>query len=154
MISMRRKGGWTGFTVIISIIVAVFMLYIHKASHQEVTEQKHTLKKERRNVLKEALIRALLENNETDITIHNTKITTAKTRSTIVIDEIGNDLSPSYELLTIDGLPTFTILSDYANSIDAINILPIPTEKYLFTSHWNRIINRKKNLRNGAIVCE
>jgi len=73
-----KRRGWTGFAVILSIIIAVFMLYIHKASHQEVTEQKHTLKKEQWNVLKEAPIRVLLEKNETDIRVHNDKITQKK----------------------------------------------------------------------------
>ena len=64
-----------------------------------------------------------MEKNETEIRVHNDKITPAKKRSTIVIDDIDNALSPLYELLTIDAIPTFTILSDYAYSFDAINIL-------------------------------
>ena len=44
-------------------------------------------------------------------------------RGIILIDDINYDPSPMYELPTIDTLPTFAILPDYANSVNAINIL-------------------------------
>jgi hypothetical protein len=123
MISMRREGGWTGFVIILSVIRAVFILYIHKASYRVVTEQKHSLKKKQRNVLKETPLSVLSEKNQTDITGHNDKITSTRKRSTIVIDDIDYDLSPLHELFTIDALPTFAILLGYAHSVDAVNIL-------------------------------
>jgi hypothetical protein len=123
MIRMAEKGGWAGFVIILSVIRAVFMLYIHKASYREVTEQNHSLKKKQRNVLKEAPVSVLSEKNETDITVHNDKITSARKRSTIVIDDVDYDLSPLHELFTIDALPTFALLLGYGHSVDAVNIL-------------------------------
>jgi hypothetical protein len=99
MRSMKREGGWTGFVIILSVIRAVFMLYIHKASYRVVTKQKHSLKKKQRNVLKETSLSVLSEKNETYITVHNDKITSTRKRSTIIIDEIDYDLSPLHELL-------------------------------------------------------
>jgi uncharacterized protein len=120
---MRRKGGWTVFVIISAVIISVMALYLYHAGNQEVKEPKHTPRREQRNALRETPIRDLQEKSGTDSTVPKDKISQARKRVAILIDDIGYDLSPLYELLKIDASLTFAILPHYAYSVDAANIL-------------------------------
>ncbi len=69
------------------------------------------------------LLRDLQEKHGTDSIAPKDKISQARKRVAILIDDIGYDLSPLYELLKIDASLTFAILPHYAHSVDAANIL-------------------------------
>jgi polysaccharide deacetylase 2 family uncharacterized protein YibQ len=68
-------------------------------------------------------IRDSQEKYGTDSTVPKDKISQARKRVAILIDDIGYDLSPLYELLKIDASLTFAVLPHYAHSVDAANIL-------------------------------
>ena len=116
---MRRKGGWTAFVIISAVIISVMALYLYHAGNQEVKEPKHTPRSEQSN----APMEDLQEKYGTDSTAPKDKISQARKRVAILIDDIGYDLSPLYELLKIDASLTFAILPYYAHSVDAANIL-------------------------------
>jgi polysaccharide deacetylase 2 family uncharacterized protein YibQ len=98
----------------------------------------------------------LSEKNETDITVHNDKITSARKRSTIVIDDIDYDLSPLPELFTIDALPTFAILLGYAHSVDAVNILRSSKREILIhlSMELHNHPDEKPDVRSYLVVYE
>ena len=120
---MRRKKGWTVSVIISAVIISVMAIYLYRAGNQEVKEPKHTPRSEQRNALTETPIRDLQEKYGTDGTVPKDKISQARKRVAILIDDIGYDLSPLYELLKIDASLTFAILPHYAHSVDAANIL-------------------------------
>jgi uncharacterized protein len=119
----RRKGGWTAFITISAVIICVTALYIYHAGNQEVKEPKHTPRIEPRNAVPETPIRDSQERYGTRSTVPKDRISQARKRVAILIDDIGYDLSPLYELLKIDASLTFAILPHYAHSVDAANIL-------------------------------
>ena len=119
----RRKGGWTVFVIISAVVISVMALYMDHAGNQEVKETKYTPRIEPRNALPETHIRDSQEKYGTDSTVPKNRISQARKRVAILIDDIGYDLSPLYELLKIDASLTFAILPHYAHSVDAANIL-------------------------------
>ncbi len=120
---MRRKCGWTAFFIISAVIISVMALYLYHAGKQEVKEPKYTPRSEQRKTLAETPIRDLQEKYGTDSAAPKDIISHARRRIAILIDDIGYDLSPLYELLKIDASLTFAILPHYAHSVDAANIL-------------------------------
>ncbi|MGO9137329.1 MAG: divergent polysaccharide deacetylase family protein [Syntrophales bacterium] len=123
MMTKRRKKGWTAFITISAVIIAVTALYIFHAGNREVEESKHIPRIEPRNAPPETPMGGSPERYGTSSTIPKDKISQARKRVAILIDDIGYDLSPLYELLKIDASLTFAILPHYAHSVDAANIL-------------------------------
>jgi uncharacterized protein len=119
----RRKGSWTVFITISALIISVTVLYIYHAGNREVEEPKHTPRIEPRNALPETPIPVPQERYGTSSAVPKDRISQARKRVAILIDDIGYDLSPLYELLKIDASLTFAILPHYAHSVDAANIL-------------------------------
>ena len=120
---MRRKGRWTAFVIISAVIISVMALYLDHAGNQEVEEPKHTPRSEQSNAPMETPARDMQEKYGTDSIVPKDKIIQGRKRVAILIDDIGYDLSPLYELLKIDASLTFAILPYYAHSVDAANIL-------------------------------
>ncbi|MGZ3606639.1 MAG: divergent polysaccharide deacetylase family protein [Syntrophales bacterium] len=119
----RRKGSWTAFITISALIISVTALYIYHAGNQEVKEPKYTPRVEPRNALPETPMLVPQERYGTSSAVPKDRISQARKRVAILIDDIGYDLSPLYELLKIDASLTFAILPHYAHSVDAANIL-------------------------------
>jgi hypothetical protein len=119
----RRKRRWTVFVITSAVIISVMALYMYHAGNQEVKEPQRTSTSEPRNALTETPIRDSQEKYGTDSIAPKDKISQARKRVAILIDDIGYDLSLLNELLKIDASLTFAILPHYAHSIDAANIL-------------------------------
>ena len=98
-------------------------LYLHHAGNQEVKEPKHTPRNEPRNALVETPTGGSQGKHGADSIAPKDKIRQARKRVAILIDDIGYDLSPLYELLKIDASLTFAVLPHCAHSVDAANIL-------------------------------
>jgi polysaccharide deacetylase 2 family uncharacterized protein YibQ len=120
---MRRKGGWTLLVISLAVIISVMTLYLYRALNQDVKEEEHTQKDKQENVLRETPSRNMQGKYEADSTIPKDRICQSRKKIAIIIDDIGNDLSPLYEFLKIDASLTFAILPHYAHSVDAANIL-------------------------------
>jgi hypothetical protein len=119
----RQKGGWTVLVIISAVIISIIALYLYHAENREVKEPKYTTTSEPRNALLETPIRDSQEKHGTDSIAPKDKTSRARKRVAILIDDIGYDLSPLYELLKIDASLTFAVLPHYAHSVDAANIL-------------------------------
>jgi len=120
---MRRKGGWTLLVISLAVIISVMTLYLYRAGNQEVKEEERTQEGEQKDILRETPSRNIQGRYEQDSAIPKDKISQSRRRIAIIIDDIGYDLSPLYELLKIDASLTFAILPHYAHSVDAANIL-------------------------------
>ena len=119
----RRKWGWAVFAIIATVVISVMALYLYDSGNQEVKQPKHTPRTEPRQPLVETPIRNLQEKHATESIAPKHKIGQARKRVAILIDDIGYDLSPLYELLKIDASLTFAVLPHYAHSVEAANIL-------------------------------
>ena len=119
----RRKWGWAVFAIIATVVISVMALYLYDSGNQEVKEPKHTPRSEPRQALVETPTPDSQEKHATESIAPKHKIGQARKRVAILIDDIGYDLSPLYELLKIDASLTFAILPHYAYSVDAANIL-------------------------------
>jgi polysaccharide deacetylase 2 family uncharacterized protein YibQ len=98
-------------------------LYMYRAGNQEVKEGEHAPKGEQRDALREKPSRNIQGKYGTDSAIPKDKTSQSRKRIAILIDDIGYDLSPLYELLKIDASLTFAILPHYKHSVDAANIV-------------------------------
>src|SRR5271157_4206039 len=123
MMKKRPIRGWTAFITISAVIISVTALYIFHAGNREAEEPKHIPRIEPRNALPETPMGGSSERYGTSSTIPKDEISQARKRVAILIDDIGYDLSPLYELLKIHASLTFAILPHYAHSVDAANIL-------------------------------
>jgi hypothetical protein len=119
----RRKWGWAVFAIIATVVISVMALYLYDSGNQEVKEPKHTPRSEPRQALVETPTPDSQEKHATESIAPKHKIGQARKRVAILIDDIGYDLSPLYELLKIDAPLTFAVLPHYAHSVDAANIL-------------------------------
>ncbi len=120
---MRRKGRSTLLVIILAVIISAMALYLYRAGNQEVKEGKHATKGEQEGTLREKPSRNIPEKYGTDSAIPKDKTSQSRKRIAILIDDIGYDLSPLYELLKIDASLTFAILPHYTHSVDAANIV-------------------------------
>ena len=120
---MRRKGRSTLLVIILAVIISAMALYLYRAGNQEVKEGKHATKGEQGGALREKPSRNIQEKYGTDSAIPKDKTSQSRKRIAILIDDIGYDLSPLYELLKIDASLTFAILPHYTHSVDAANIV-------------------------------
>jgi polysaccharide deacetylase 2 family uncharacterized protein YibQ len=119
----RRKWGWAVFAIIATVVISVMALYLYDSGNQEVKEPKHTPRREPRQPLVETPTPDSQEKHATESIAPKHKIGQARKRVAILIDDIGYDLSPLYELLKIDASLTFAVLPHYAHSVEAANIL-------------------------------
>ena len=119
----RRKWGWAVFAIIATVVISVMALYLYDSGNQEVKEPKHTPRSEPRQPLVETPTPDSQEKHATESIAPKHKIGQARKRVAILIDDIGYDLSPLYELLKIDASLTFAVLPHYAHSVEAANIL-------------------------------
>jgi uncharacterized protein len=120
---MSRKGRVTTLVISLAVIISVTTLYLYRAGKQEVKEGEYVTKGERADAPREKPSGNMQGKYRTYGRIPQEETIQSRKRIAILIDDIGYDLSPLYELLKIDASLTFAILPHYAHSVDAANIL-------------------------------